>query len=75
MAGVIYAFGCLVLPALVARNLCREVRSMFVVAPAVGLGGAVAGFVLANHWDFPPAQMTVALLCALLAATALVRRP
>src|SRR6185369_456432 len=43
MAGVIYAFGCLVLPALVARNLCREVRSMFVVAPVVGVTGAVAG--------------------------------
>ena len=75
MAGVIYAFGCLVLPALVARNLCREVRSMFVVAPLVGVAGAVTGFVLANHWDFPPAQMTVALLCAVLAASALVRRP
>ena len=73
LAGVIYAFGCLVLPALVARNLCREVRHMFVVAPAVGLLAAVVGFVLANHWDYPPAQMTVALLCGLLAASALVR--
>ena len=34
----------------------------------------VVGFVLANHWDFPPAQMTVALLCALLALSAVARR-
>jgi ABC-type Mn2+/Zn2+ transport system permease subunit len=74
LAGVIYAFGCLVLPALVARNLCREVRHMFVVTPVVALLGTVAGFVVANHWDYPPAQMSVALLCALLAASAVARR-
>jgi ABC-type Mn2+/Zn2+ transport system permease subunit len=65
VAGMLYAFGCLVLPALAARNLCREVRSMFVVAPALALAAAVAGFVFANHYDYPPAQMTVALLCAI----------
>jgi len=65
VAGMIYTFGCLVLPALVARSLCREVRSMFVVAPAVALATGAVGFVLANHWDTPPGQTTVALLCAL----------
>jgi zinc/manganese transport system permease protein len=74
LAGVIFAFGCLVLPALVARNVCREVWPMFLVSSAVGVGTAAVGFVLANHADYPPAQMTVALLCALVAATALVRR-
>jgi ABC-type Mn2+/Zn2+ transport system permease subunit len=73
LAGVIFAFGCLVLPALVARNLCREVWPMFLVSPAIGVGAAAVGFVLANHGDYPPAQMTVALLCALVAATAVVR--
>ena len=72
LAGVIYAFGCLVLPALVARQWCREVRHMFVVAPVVGVLAAVCGFVTANHWDYPPAQMTVALLCGLLAVSAVV---
>jgi ABC-type Mn2+/Zn2+ transport system permease subunit len=75
LAGVIYAFGCLVLPGLVARQWCREVRQMFVVAPLVGLAAAFAGFVTANHWDYPPAQMTVALLCASLAVGALGARP
>jgi zinc/manganese transport system permease protein len=62
-SGMLYTFGCLVLPALVAKSLCREVRTMFVVAPLVSLGAGVLSFILANHYDFPPAQMTVALLC------------
>jgi zinc/manganese transport system permease protein len=62
-SGMLYTFGCLVLPALAAKSLCREVRAMFVVAPLVSLGAGVLGFILANHYDFPPAQMTVALLC------------
>ena len=72
-AGMIYSFGCLVLPALVARSLCREVRWMFVVAPLVGLAAAVTAFVLAHAWDVPPGQLTVALLCGLLAAAWAVR--
>ena len=47
---------------------------MFVVAPVIAVGTATVGFVLANHYDDPPAQMTVALLCLLLAFTWLVRR-
>jgi len=66
-AGVIYAFGCLVLPALIAKNVCRETLSMFVVAPVVAVGAALAGFVAGNGLDFNEAQFTVALLCVLLA--------
>lgn len=67
VAGMLYAFACLTLPALAARSLCSEVRSMFFVSPVVCVVVGVAGFVLANHRDFPPAQMTVALLGAALA--------
>jgi zinc/manganese transport system permease protein len=72
-AGVLFTFGCLVLPALVARNVCREMRPLFAVAGAVALAASGAGFVLAHHGDYPPAQMTVALLCLLLALTASLR--
>jgi ABC-type Mn2+/Zn2+ transport systems, permease components len=65
-AGMLYTFGCLILPALVAKNLCREIRMMFIVAPCTALASGGAGFILANHYDLPPAQMTVALLCLLL---------
>jgi zinc/manganese transport system permease protein len=64
-AGMLYTFGCLILSALVAKNLCREVRPMFVVAPLVAVSTAAVGFVLTNYYDDPPAQMTIALLCAL----------
>lgn len=67
-SGTLYTFGCLVLPALVAKSLCREIRSMFLIAPIIALTSAVAGFVIANQYDFPPAQLTVALMCLLVPA-------
>jgi ABC-type Mn2+/Zn2+ transport system permease subunit len=73
-SGMPYTFGCLVLPALVAKSLCREVRAMFVVAPLVSLAAGVLGFITANHYDFPPAQMTVALLCLFLCLAWVWRR-
>ncbi len=63
VSGLLYTFGCLVLPALVAKSICREIRTMFMVAPLVAVSVGVLGFVLANYYDFPPAQMTVVLLC------------
>jgi ABC-type Mn2+/Zn2+ transport system permease subunit len=64
-SGMLYTFGCLVLPALVARTLCREVGAMLLLAPLLALTAAFIGFVAANHYDFPPAQLTIALLCVL----------
>lgn len=73
-SGLIYTFGCLVLPALVARNVCREVRPMLWVAPLVAAAAALAAFVVANAADVPPAHAAVALLCGLVAATWPLRR-
>jgi ABC-type Mn2+/Zn2+ transport system permease subunit len=67
VSGMLYTFGYLVLPALIAKNVCKEVGSMFLVAPAVGVGIGILGFCVANHYDYPPGQMTIALLCAGLA--------
>jgi ABC-type Mn2+/Zn2+ transport system permease subunit len=66
VAGTMFTFACLVLPALAARNLCTEVRAMFVVAPLVGLAGGVLSFVVANDLDFPPGQTTAFLLSVIL---------
>lgn len=74
VAGTLYSFGCLVLPALVAKNLSREIRPLAVRAPAVALAAAVAGFVLAHAWDTPPAHTTVSLLCGALLLSWGVRR-
>jgi ABC-type Mn2+/Zn2+ transport system permease subunit len=73
-SGMLYTFGCLVLPALVAKNVCREVRLMFLVAPAVAIGTAFLGFLIANHYDYPPAQMTVTSFCLELLAVWIFRR-
>jgi ABC-type Mn2+/Zn2+ transport system permease subunit len=73
-SGTIYTFGCLVLPALVAKNLCREVGPMFWVSPVAAVAAGIAGFMIANHYDYPPGQMTVALLSILLIAAWGVRR-
>jgi len=68
-SGLIYTFGCLVLPTLVARNLCREVQPMLLVAPLVAAGAALVSFVVANAADVPPAHAAVALLCLLVPLT------
>jgi ABC-type Mn2+/Zn2+ transport system permease subunit len=62
VSGMLYTFGSLVLPALIAKSVCREVAMMFIVAPCVAIGADTFGFVMANYYDYPPAQMTVALL-------------
>jgi ABC-type Mn2+/Zn2+ transport system permease subunit len=62
-AGMLYAFGSLILPALCAKRLCREVGPMLWVAPLVHFALALPAFVLANAWDLPPAQAAVALFC------------
>jgi ABC-type Mn2+/Zn2+ transport system permease subunit len=64
VAGTLFSFGCLVLPALLAKNLAREVRGVLLLAPALSLLAALAGFTLAHRFDVPPAHASVALLCA-----------
>jgi len=73
VSGMLFTFGSLVLPPLVAKNLCREIRPMFFAAPAVALVTNSIGFVLANRYDFPPAQMNVVLACLLLVIAWLLR--
>lgn len=62
VAGVIYAFGCLVLPALIAKSVGREVRTLCWTTPLIALSGSVTGFIIAHAYDLPPAQATVGLL-------------
>lgn len=73
VAGAIFTFGCLVLPALAARNLCHEVRTMLLVAPLLGVASAMAAFVLAHGLDYPPGQTTAVVQCAVLVAAWAVR--
>lgn len=60
--GLLFTFGCLALPPLIARNLCRRTGSLFIAAPAVAIVGVLTGLILAHHYDLPPGQAIVALL-------------
>ena len=62
-SGAVYTFGCLVLPGLVARSLCRETRPVLLVAPLLATAASGAAFVVAHGLDWPPAHTAVALLC------------
>jgi ABC-type Mn2+/Zn2+ transport system permease subunit len=66
VSGVVYAFACLVLPALIAKNLSREIRGMFLLSPLIAFSTSVVAFILANHNDYPPGQSATACLCVLL---------
>jgi len=78
IAGLLYVFGCLVLPALIAKQVCRTLSAMFIVAPLAAVATAVSGFVLAHGADLPPAHIAIALQAAVLAcvwsARAVLRR-
>lgn len=65
-SGMLFTFGALVLPAMAARNICREVGSMFLVAPILGVLGALVGLFLSAGMDLPPGQTTVVVQCSLL---------
>ena len=61
VSGMLFTFACLVLPALAARNLCTEIRSMFLISPVIGVGGVLTGLALAHAQDLPPGQTAVAV--------------
>jgi ABC-type Mn2+/Zn2+ transport system permease subunit len=71
---MLYTFGCLVLPCLAARNLCRRSFPVLILGPILGLAASVSSFVLANHYDQPPGQMAVAVLCVLVGITSILRK-
>jgi ABC-type Mn2+/Zn2+ transport system permease subunit len=72
-SGALFAFGALVLPALAAKGLCREVRTLAWVAPALGAAAALTGFFAGNAFDVPPAHAAVALLAGAVALSWLRR--
>jgi ABC-type Mn2+/Zn2+ transport system permease subunit len=74
VSGMLYGFGCLVLPAMAARNLCRRVGPMFWLSPLLAVACSSAAFVIANAYDDPPGQMAVALMALMLPPAWLARR-
>ncbi|MEC7882375.1 MAG: metal ABC transporter permease [Verrucomicrobiota bacterium] len=72
-SGMLFTFGAMVLPAQMAKIICRNISGMFLVAPVVALLSIMFGLVLGNYYDLPPAQTVVALMCFLLLVTWIFR--
>ena len=68
-SGMLFTFGSMILPAQMAKIICRNISGMFLVAPLIALFCVMFGLVLGNYYDLPPAQTVVALMCFLLLVT------
>lgn len=68
--GMLFTFGCLALPVMIAKQACGEVRQLFWASPLVALISAFVGLWLSYAWDLPPGQVVVTLLCAVLVLAA-----
>ena len=73
-SGMLYTFGCFVLPALTARNFSKEVGTMIFVAPAVALVSVTLALALSNAADLPPGQAAVATMAVVLMGSRLWKR-
>jgi len=71
--GLLFTFGCLVLPALAAKNLSRNVAGMFWLAPLVAVAGVLPGLVVAHSYDLPPGQVAIVVLVVIAGFGSLVR--
>ena len=65
-SGMLFTFGCMVLPPQMAKNLCRDMTGMFWVSPVMSLGSVIMGLMIGNYYDLPPAQTVVALMSLML---------
>lgn len=66
ISGTLYTFGCLILPVLLASNLCRSTRLLFFLSPAIALLCTFLGFSLGNYYNIPQAQLTIFIMCIFL---------
>ena len=72
-SGMLFTFGSMILPAQMAKIMCRNISGMFLVAPLMAIFCVMLGLMLGNYYDLPPAQTVVALMCFLLVLTWVLR--
>lgn len=71
--GLLFTFACLVLPAMAAKYLSRDVSGIFWLSPVVAVAGVVPGLVLAHYFDLPPGQVIVVALAIITGCAALIQ--
>ena len=64
-SGMLFTFACLVLPAQMAKHLCRDIAPMFWVAPLMAFVSVLLGLMMGHYYDLPPAQTIVALMAGI----------
>ncbi len=72
--GVLFTFGALALPVMIAKQLCGEVRSLFVLSPILAAILGFFGLWVSHRWNLPPGQAAAGLMCAALLVTHAARR-
>jgi ABC-type Mn2+/Zn2+ transport system permease subunit len=73
VAGLLYTFGALILPAMAVRLFSRELATMAWLTPVLAVGCAILGSCSADIWDLPPAQVVVAFWSGSVALAGFVR--
>ena len=62
VSGTLYTFGCLVLPVIIAANLVKSVRMLFLISPIIAFVMSFIGFAAGNFYDIPQTQLTIFLM-------------
>ncbi len=69
VTGALFTTALLVLPVLISRRLLHRLAPLPWLAVLLAEGAITAGFALSWSWDLPPAQVAVAILGLMLAAS------
>ncbi len=72
--GVLFAFGALALPVMIAKQICGEVRSLFLFAPILAASLSFLGLWAGHYWNLPPGQAAVGVMCFALLVAHLIRQ-
>lgn len=72
--GVLFAFGALAIPVMIAKQVCGEVRSLFLLAPILAVTLGFLGLWVGHQWNLPPGQAVVGVMCLTLLVTHLARQ-
>ena len=74
IAGLVFTFGYLVLPAMASRELSRSPLQLLIITPALALCASVIGFYSASWLDVPMTHMAVLVIAIFALVSFLGRR-
>ena len=65
-SGMLFTFGCLVLPTQIAKTLCASTAKIFIVSPLICITTILLGLMISNSSDLPSGQVIITLMALLL---------